>query len=63
MSLFHVQDDDRPMYVVASNYLDAIAKWQKVIETENVDQPQAQPKGVAIICDDDDLITDRINAE
>lgn len=51
------------MYVVASNYLDAIAKWQKVIETENVDQPQAQPKGVAIICDDDDLITDRINAE
>lgn len=55
MPLYHVQDDDRPMYVVANSFSHAISKWKDVIMEEN-DGEASDPKGVCLICEDDDLI-------
>jgi len=59
--LYRVQDDDRPMYVVAANYAEAVEKWRKFIFE---DDPKSyrkisdveDPKGVQIICDKEDII-------
>lgn len=61
MPLFHVQDNDRPMYVVADNWQDAISRWQKVIEEENEGCAAEQPTGIVFVCTDNDLITDRVH--
>ena len=63
MPLFRVQDDERPAYVVAKTFTDALAKWELVIREENDGEIPAPPQGVAYICDDDELIgVDTINA-
>lgn len=62
MHLFHVQADDRPMYVVADNWQDAISRWQKVIEDENPGCDAEQPTGITFVCSGDDLIADRVNS-
>lgn len=58
MPLYHVQDPDRPLWVVAKNYQDAIDKWKRVIAVENDDDLDAvdDPQGIAHICDDNELI-------
>ena len=35
MSLFLVQDDDRPMWVIALSYTEAVRKWRELIAEEN----------------------------
>lgn len=63
MKLFHVQDADRPMYVVAKGWEDALSKWRRVIRAENPDlEPDEpiDPAGVALVCDEDDLIADSV---
>ena len=35
MNLYHVQDADRPMYVVAFSYGHAVELWEEVIREEN----------------------------
>jgi hypothetical protein len=58
--LFHVQDSDRPMYVVASDWKDAIDKWKDCVAHENDMEPRDvdEPLGIHMVCDDDDLICD-----
>jgi len=58
MSLFLVQDNDRPMWVVARSWAEAIEKWQSFVGQEN-DLGAAtvnQPTGVQLVCEDDELI-------
>lgn len=59
MPLFHVQDDDRPMWVLASDFDTATQKWRKFIAGENNNQRIEEvqgPTGVQKICDDDEFI-------
>lgn len=63
MPLFKVDDNDRPAFVFARTYAEAIEKWETVIREENDGEIAEPPKGVAFICDDDEIIgVDRINA-
>lgn len=58
MNLYLVQDDERPMYVVASSFLEALSKWQAFIEKEN-DTDDLEPpkgKGVQFVCDRRELL-------
>jgi len=58
MPLFHVQDNDRPLWVIAKNYRDADLAWKKVIAEENdmeiIDVENA--RGISFICDDNEII-------
>lgn len=56
MPLFHVQDDDRPMYVIANCYAIAIEKWRAVVASENDGEDPGDPAGVHLIADDEDII-------
>jgi hypothetical protein len=58
MSLYHVQDSDRPLWVVADNYGQAVDRWTAVIADENNMLPAevAAPQGIHHICDDDELL-------
>lgn len=56
MPLFHVQDPDRPMWVVAMNWQEAIDRWRDVIASENDGEVGDEPDGIQFVCDDDDLI-------
>ena len=59
MPLYHVQDDCRPMYVIADDWQDALTKWKRVIEIENpLGARWENPRGIIHICSDDDLIAD-----
>lgn len=54
--LFHVQDEDRPLFVVADDYGHAIRKWQNIIREENDDCDVGLPLGVAIVAEDNELV-------
>ncbi len=60
--LFLVQDDDRSLYVIAKDFTEAIAKWQKQIRHENEDEHPDHfaplPTGVHKIAEDDDVCRD-----
>lgn len=56
MPLFQIQDDDRPGFVVAKDYAEAIKKWSAAVLKENEDVDTGPPRGVSIVCDDRDLI-------
>lgn len=43
LHLFHVQDTERPMYVVAEDWAQAVESWRRVIRTENDLSPDDQP--------------------
>ena len=56
--LFHVQDSDRPMYVVAFTYDDALSKWRRFVARED-DCGEGEivpPDGIAFIAESDDLL-------
>jgi len=57
-NLYHVQDADRPMWVVASNWNAALAKWKHVIAEENEQKPEevSEPQGIQLVCEANDLI-------
>lgn len=60
MPLFHVQDSDRPLWVVARDYIHAVQKWTAIIREENdldAGEECSLPDGVALVCDDHDLVT------
>lgn len=61
MPLFHVQDSDRPLYVVAKNYGEAEYKWREIIAIENTMfiKDIEPPLGISFICKDNDLITNK----
>jgi len=51
--LFLVQDDNRPMYVLAETWQEAVDKWRRVIQEENApdDCSDEQPKGVQLVAE------------
>lgn len=59
MKLFHVQDSDRPMFVVAESFQDAVDRWEALVREENHTPPNEKiepPSGIAFICDENDLL-------
>lgn len=58
LKLFHVQDNERPMYVVAKSFGDAFDRWAQHIAGENDCAPEdlEPPSGVSFVCDADDLL-------
>ena len=59
MPLFHVQDSDRPAYVVAKTYSEAVSKWQHAVSAENDGEYAGNPSGISLLCDDDELIVEQ----
>ena len=57
--LFHVQDGDRPMYVVARDWSAALDAWWRVIRAENegVDDLE-EPDGISMVARADELLID-----
>lgn len=58
MNLYHVQDSDRPMYVLAHDWQNALARWKARVAFENDCGPDEmeEPQGIALVCEQDDLI-------
>lgn len=60
VNLYQIQDDDRPMYVVATDYEHARQRWELVVRSENPDELLADgpiyPKGVTHLCERYDLL-------
>ena len=57
-NLFLVQDADRPMYVVADGFQDALNRWSQLIAAENncaVDEID-MPDGIQYVASGDDFI-------
>lgn len=58
MKLFHVQDADRPMYVLANSWREAFNNWcAKVAEENDCSKGEVEdPDGVAWMADEDDIL-------
>ena len=57
MALFHIQDADRPGYVVADSLEEALSKWRTAVAEENADGEMVEPPdGVSHVCSASDLI-------
>lgn len=61
MNLYHIQDADRPMFVVASSWQAALTAWQKQISIENEDCPPEEfnPQGIAFVAEHRDLLIEQ----
>jgi hypothetical protein len=59
LCLFRVQDDDRPLYVLAPHFSDAVDLWREVraIEEGEPFEEVAPPRGVEFLADADDIVT------
>lgn len=58
LHLFHVQDVDRPLYVLARNYEEALRVWRDVIAIENDitdDAESEQPQGIHYLAGPDEI--------
>jgi hypothetical protein len=58
MPLFHIQDADRPMFVIDENYKDALEYWREAMAIENECQTSEveEPLGIKFVCSNNDLI-------
>jgi hypothetical protein len=58
MPLYHIQDVDRPMWVIASGYGHAVSKWKTLVAKENeIKESEVEdPETVDFICYDDEII-------
>ncbi len=57
--LYMIQDDDRPMWVIARGWQDALKRWQEWIREEDPpswEDEDPQPNGIQLIAEKDDLI-------
>ena len=56
--LFHVKDADRPMYIAAIDWGQAIEKWKAAVAIENemAAEDVTEPLGIDFICDSQDLM-------
>lgn len=55
--LFHVQDADRPMFVIAGDWNGALAAWRRLISTENEEPIEdIEPDGIVLVCGPDELL-------
>ena len=57
-NLYHVQDADRPMWVIAPNWNAALTKWKEAVATETEQNPNevSEPQGIQLVCESNDLI-------
>lgn len=53
--LFQVQDNERPMYLVATDWAQALDGWRRIIAAEN-DGEVIEPQGITLVCDSDELV-------
>jgi len=60
MSLYHIQDSDRPMWVMARDYGHAVNKWKVFIAKENdmEEKDVEEPVGVELVCEDNDFLSE-----
>jgi hypothetical protein len=59
MKLFFVQDSDRPMYVIAQDWKDAVHHWKQFVQQENDIiklEDVEDPMGVEFLADQEDII-------
>jgi len=56
--LYQIQDADRPGFVFAANFSEAIARWSHAVAVENECDVTAvePPSGVNHLADDEDII-------
>lgn len=59
--LFHVQDPDRPAFVIADSFEHALAKWKAVVAFENEGADMPPPQGVMHVCSAEELIIDVVS--
>jgi hypothetical protein len=60
--LFNVQDSDRPAFVIAHTFEEALSKWKVAVAEENAtdsEYEEVPPAGIMHVCDGDELIIDR----
>lgn len=60
--LFNVQDSDRPAFVIAHSFEEALSKWKVAVAEENAtgsEYEEVPPAGIMHVCDGDELIIDR----
>ena len=53
MPLYNIQDNDRPLWIIARDYRKAEYIWKKIIATENqitIDEVEP-PLGISFVCD------------
>ena len=57
-NLYLIQDDDRPMHVIADSWIDALERWKKFIAEENaLDYTDVdEPTGIMLVCESRDLM-------
>ena len=58
LNLYHVQDGDRPMYVLAIDWKGAIDRWKARVGEEgglNIEELD-EPRGISMVADADDLL-------
>lgn len=61
MPLFEIQDDDRPMYVVAGSWRDALEAWENHCKFEYpgiVENGETRPLGIRHVVDDHQILLD-----
>lgn len=58
LNLYLVQDDDRPLYVLAQDWNDALRGWQLRIRRENDMEPDedCQPSGIHLVASADEIV-------
>ena len=59
LNLYHVQDDDRPMYVFAISWSSALEGWREHIRSENTDDPcdePIEPNGIALVAPSSEVL-------
>lgn len=56
--LFQIQDADRPMWVIACDWNQALTKWKEFVGVENAlpaDEVDG-PRGITLVCDETELL-------
>lgn len=64
--LFHVQDSDRPMWVAAPNYTEALRRWEMRMRSENEigeGEPVPPPDGITAVCEPDEFLPPSVDME
>ena len=57
MPLFQIQDSDRPMFIFATDWGQALIIWRNILARENPDSDcsEEQPDGINYVADDNDV--------
>jgi hypothetical protein len=58
VNLYSIQDSDRPMWVVAADWADAVREWKERMAYEGCMSIEdvEECDGITLVCNEDDLI-------